>query len=85
MFTNTETITKNVKGIIDNFKNWRDKSAKNYFIMNNENIEITILEYFIVYPIISTKQEALESGISIASSFKIFMETQGVFIRIFYS
>ncbi|KAJ8939687.1 hypothetical protein NQ318_011734 [Aromia moschata] len=55
------------KHIIENFKNFGSVKPgvhRNRPVVDNENIEIAILGYFSAYPTISTRQVALESGIS---------------------
>lgn len=43
-------------------------------IFHNENIEITMLEYFAVYPMISIRKVALQTGIAKSSIHSTFMK-----------
>lgn len=65
---------KTVKRIMANFKNFGSVKAEIHRpkpVVNNENIEIAILGYFAANPSLSSRQAALESGISATSVLRI--------------
>lgn len=71
---NKQASARTIKKIIQNCKNFgsvRGRRQKSIPVFNTENDEMEILEYLATYTRMSTRQVAIESGISQSSILKI--------------